>query len=541
MCSPNQPQASQPLTSAIEMALVIAGCVLLWQVAQGLGGSGRVEWTFKFWRQTFPVELAGRAEWLNDQAGPALAIVGICGWLALWLGRLRMALSARLAAILGVWLLAGVATAAGVGRVVMPSSPLILMLSGLAGLYSAWAATHSKTATWFSVSTRSLSVWVYPGWLLFGGLGVLWLLDYAARGYPKYRYIGLYQFDAWLLATALFSFVAACAPVVLARMSRLLGRIEAGAGKGLPLILAILAVWMVLVTGGALLLASGNRPVALITEALRLAAWSGMAWFTYRWVGTGLRPVIGLLAAASLLILLLLALLLLKDRGPILVQAIAMSLVLGSLIMVPLRRRLPPHRATLAASAVVMSLLAGIVWGVYQLAPQWRTEAVAHPHQGRLEYLSETRWFIHGSPETGYGLGNVPWCGNTGSLGLTGCAGVPQQIQSDYVFAALSGVWGAVPATLLILLLLAWLALLIRSRFSQASARAVDLNTLAGWLIAAGALTYASQIIVSSLGTLGTIPLTGVSIPLLAYGGTSLFTLALLAGLAINRFPHPAT
>ncbi len=545
MPSPLPTRTPSYWVASFELVLVIVACVLLWHIARGLADDASLVWTPLQWRQMLPTTLVERTDWLNSHIGEALAILGLSGWAALWLGRLRIGMQYRLAAILSLWLLAGAAVAAGVGRIPLAPAKLALVASCLAGIGLSWAALgawldyRARIASAAVLPVTPLSACIYPGWLFIGGLGVLWLLDYAARGYLKYRHIGVYQFDALLLATALFTLVAAAAPAFLAGMSRQLARIEGNKGSSIFPILIILAVWIVVITVLALRIPLAERPVALITESLRLAAWVGMAWFTYRWVGTGLRPATGILAATTLLALLLPALWLLEDRGPILVQAIALSLVLGSLVMAPLRQRTLPLMATLVALALVMAALAGIAWSVYHFAPPLRLVAIENLGQGQLEYLSENRWFIRHSPVLGHGLGKTPWCGHAGSLGVAGCAGVAQQIQSDYVFAALSGVWGALPATLLIFLLLGWLTLLIHSRFSQASARAVDLNTLAGWLIAAGGLTYAVQIIVSSLGTLGAIPLTGISIPLLAYGGTSLFSLALLAGLAINAFPQP--
>lgn len=538
-----QPRRLRLTASATELLLVILVGGVLWHVSPSRLESTTIANTFEHWQQTSPITLPARADWLSAYSGPALAFLGLTGWAAISLGRLNLALSTRLAAILSIWVFAAWLLTAGAVRIPLAASTFSIVASCLAGaglswsIFCIWRQSRNRSGTPTRLAIEPLSIWVYPGWLLFGGLGTLWLLDYAAHGYPKHRNIGVYQFDHWFLATALFTLVAASAPSILAGMSRRLGHIESGKDKGLILILGILGAWLSGVTITALPIPLAERPVALITEVLRMPAWLGMAWFTYRWVGTGLRPATGLLAAGGLLLALLTALWVLKDRGPILVQAIAISLILGSLVAAPLRQRSLPLAATLAALAVVIAAIAAISWGVYRFGSEGRNEAPEHPYQGPLEYLSENHWFIHASPTLGFGLGNVPWCGHAGSLGLAGCAGVPQQIQSDYVFVALSGVWGTLPATLLIILLLAWLSLLIHARFNQASARAVDLNTLAGWFIAAGALTYATQVIVSSLGSLGVIPLTGVSIPLLAYGGTSLFTLALLAGLAINRFP----
>jgi cell division protein FtsW (lipid II flippase) len=226
-----------------------------------------------------------------------------------------------------------------------------------------------------------------------------------------------------------------------------------------------------------------------------------------------------------------------KDKGPILVQAVAVVVMLGGMMLAsPGGRRWLPAGFIAGVIVVAVGLLA-LSWLLFSYAPPERLAALTHPYQGKLEFLSEIHWFMHAVPAQGFGLTQVPWCGYAGSLGSASCVGVPQQIQSDYVFAALVGIFGPQQATLLIALLLLWLGSLVLSQGQRTPGAVFDMSSFVTWLIASGATAYAVQTVISCLGTLGAIPLTGVSIPLFAYGGASLMTLSMLTGLAVNRLP----
>lgn len=532
------------LIAGLEALLVLVSCSFLWQLAMQPGIDSGLPSSLAGWLSALPSDLASRRVWLEANTGPALAVVAMTGWLALLVGRQASPLLVRLCLIIALWSLTANGVATGVGRGFMSRDAIELACLGMCA--SGVLAAMLASAVW---GTRRecgdcdratvVNVLAYPGWLLFGGLGNLWLVDFAAHGYAKYAYIGVYQFDAWLLANLVLTICAACLQNLLSSVSRLLARVEGGRFGGMPFVLAVALSWVFGIVCLARMMDTRLLHVAGLSEALRVPVWFALAWLTYRWVDNGLRPVGGIFAAGLLLACMVLALFLVDDKGPILVQAVAVSLLLGSMAAAPIWQRISPVVGVSLAVGLTATLLFAIYWGVFRYAPHDRLEALAHPHEGALEFLSEIRWFLHGAPIDGYGLGRVPWCGNSAVQGATACAGVPRQIQSDYVFAALAGIWGVGMAMLLILALLAWLATLVVARFDRSSGRAVDLNNLAGWLVAGGATAYATQIMVSTLGTLGVIPLTGVSIPLLAYGGSSLITLGLLTGMAVNSFPRP--
>jgi len=110
---------------------------------------------------------------------------------------------------------------------------------------------------------------------------------------------------------------------------------------------------------------------------------------------------------------------------------------------------------------------------------------------------------------TGYGLGHP---------------GFIPDVSTDYVLAAWSEEWGALGA---IALYIAFLALVLRSfRIAQ---RAPDLYAK---LLATGlAATLGFQIVIIVGGVLRLFPLTGITLPFISYGGSSLVTNFLLVAL----------
>lgn len=569
--APHQRAQSAWRSVLSEAALMLLCCALLWQVAEpltvlnptlGLGSRYQdnvlpsLVMDVPFWQQhlatgvfaPFPDNKAARAVWLHQHAGQVLMLVGIGGWLALWLGRWRQCVSVRLPAIAALWGGVGYVIAAWSGRGLTQSVVaglwLALVLAGLVGTLLALRRSRQQSAGQSQTAKLTAVPWIYPGWVLFGGLGCLWLIDFAARGYLKMQFYGISSVDAWFFASATLSVVAAAAPTTLAILCRWLNRIDSGRWNASLPLLGSMLFWLAAVLGlawGVMPLVQVNwKPMqhaATTAEALRVPVWIMLAWISYRWVESRLRPLSGLLATSLLLTMLVLALWASKDKGPILVQAVTVVVMLGGMMTTMFSgNRWQAAGLITGVIGVALGLLA-LGWLLFSYAPPERMAALAHPYQGKLEFLSEIRWFMHAVPAQGFGLTQVPWCGYAGSLGVPSCAGVPQQIQSDYVFAALVGIFGPQQAMLLIALLLLWLGSLVLSQGRRTPGAVFDMSSFVTWLIASGATAYAVQTVISCLGTLGAIPLTGVSIPLFAYGGASLMTLSLLTGLAVNRLP----
>jgi rod shape determining protein RodA len=98
---------------------------------------------------------------------------------------------------------------------------------------------------------------------------------------------------------------------------------------------------------------------------------------------------------------------------------------------------------------------------------------------------------------------------------------------TDFIFSVLAEEWGAVGSIFLILLflvLILWgLSIAHRCRDSFGALLAVGLTALMAW-----------QVIINIGMTMGLMPVVGVPLPLISYGGSSTLTVAICIGLLMN-------
>jgi cell division protein FtsW (lipid II flippase) len=116
---------------------------------------------------------------------------------------------------------------------------------------------------------------------------------------------------------------------------------------------------------------------------------------------------------------------------------------------------------------------------------------------------------------------------NGGLFGTGYAHGRPDYIPdvaTDYVYAAFGEEWGAIGS---IVLLAVFLAVVLRTL--RVAERAPDLYTK---LLATGlAAVFGFQIVIIVGGVLRLFPLTGITLPFVSYGGSSLVTNFLLVAL----------
>ncbi|MDI9218999.1 rod shape-determining protein RodA [Clostridium tertium] len=140
--------------------------------------------------------------------------------------------------------------------------------------------------------------------------------------------------------------------------------------------------------------------------------------------------------------------------------------------------------------------------------------------------------------ESGYQLRqSLISIGNGGAFGLKGSATkdktvgyaaqyVPE-VQTDFIFASIGEQWGIAGAALLLLLY----GLLI-SKMIAIGRTAKDTF---GSIICVGLVAYFLFALLQNIGmTIGLMPITGITLPLLSYGGTSLLTTVMSIGLVLN-------
>lgn len=122
-------------------------------------------------------------------------------------------------------------------------------------------------------------------------------------------------------------------------------------------------------------------------------------------------------------------------------------------------------------------------------------------------------------------LGSRPSFAQDGSMGYA-ATHVPE-VQTDFIFAAISDQWGLVGALFLLFLY----GVLI----SKMVAIARTSKDIFGSIVCAGMISYFLFAILQNIGmTIGLLPITGITLPLISYGGSSLLTTVMAVALVLN-------
>ena len=122
-------------------------------------------------------------------------------------------------------------------------------------------------------------------------------------------------------------------------------------------------------------------------------------------------------------------------------------------------------------------------------------------------------------------LGNRPSLNVDGSTGYA-AQNVPE-VETDFIFAAIAEQWGFLGASLLVVLY----GFLIYKMISIARTS----KDIFGSVICVGIVSYFLFAILQNIGmTIGLMPITGITLPLISYGGSSLLTTVISVGLVIN-------
>jgi rod shape determining protein RodA len=101
------------------------------------------------------------------------------------------------------------------------------------------------------------------------------------------------------------------------------------------------------------------------------------------------------------------------------------------------------------------------------------------------------------------------------------------EVHTDFIFAAIADQWGFIGAALLLLLY----GILIYKMIAIARTS----KDIFGSVICIGIVSYFLFAILQNIGmTIGLLPITGITLPLVSYGGSSLLTTIITVGLVIN-------
>ncbi len=415
---------------------------------------------------------------------------------------------------------------------------------------------------WFKLTPRAAetpsSRVGYAGFVLFLGLGWWLLLDLSAEGHYSNRFHALYQqvyvFAAFVLLTLL--------PPLRLEFAQRLGRWfgvflllartrSSGLRRHLPWLMYFCVATAVLVVAALV----HQSQTQLTSEIFRIWLVFGASWFFFvrgesalalaRKPGASVwQSVAFVWPLLFALMVPMLGLILTDDFGPLIVMLYAASIFVGAGVAFALfdREGYRPWLGAVAGVAVAGTWVYLGTLAIFSLpAPAARIAerlaSVRNPFTAANDQLAIITWFQESAPPGGYGFGAIPWCGEiAGAV----CRGVPRQIQSDYVFTALAGVYGKAIAVALVGLQVSWLVRVVANH-GRATRGTVNLaspvETQQAWLswiaICWVGLTLA-QLAITVAGNLGWMPLTGITFPFVSFGAWSILVNTFFLSLAIN-------
>lgn len=398
----------------------------------------------------------------------------------------------------------------------------------------------------------------YAGFVLFVGLGWWLSLDLSAAGHATNRFHALYQQVYVFAAFALLTFVVPLRLALAALLVRSLGLLHllARPRRG---VLRRSVPWALYGGIAALVLAaaavSHRSQTQLTSEIFRLWLVLGVAWFFFvrgesalglaagGWRGAW-HGVVFVLPIFFVLGVPVAGLALTDDFGPLFVMLYAASIFVGTAFAFAFvdRAGYRPWVGGAVGALVAAAWVYLMTFALYSVpAPLARVaerlESVRSPFTATNDQMAIITWFQESAPQGGYGFGGVPWCGE---LAAAACRGVPKQIQSDYVFTALAGIYGKATALLLVALLALWLVRIV-IHHGRASRGVVDPASPAtsqqawlSWVAVCWVGLTLAQLAITVAGNLGWLPLTGITFPFASFGAWSLAANTFFLALAIH-------
>jgi len=476
--------------------------------------------------------------------------VALAAWgLAAWLGRVPWPFGVDRAFV----------PARPLGELVGRPAPFVLALFAAAALVLAVSPWFQKR---LPSGPQTLASRVgYPGLVLATGLGWLLLLDLSANGYFGNRYLALYhQGHLWLgmLTLTVVAFLRQSIGRTLGSALAMLDSLASGTRRRIGSV----ATTLVVVTLMASIVAAVGALLAnvpqITSEIARLWLIVGASWFfflrgdplTERLTRDGssllslLRYVWPLLCVVMVLIGVQL---ITHDMGPLLIAGYGAGAFVAAAVAMWWHQRGGKRYASFAlAMALFVAWIFATTLALFEVGSlddttAGRLENLAAPLASANDQLALVTWFQQAAPQSGFGLGAVPWCGHASGAG---CSGVPAQIQSDYTLTALVGAFGWTVAWAATIGCAFWLHRLIRRhgratrgepRLIVASGRVVnDDQALLSWFAVTWVVLALCQLAVTVAGNLRVLPLTGVTFPFVSFGMTSLLVNMAMLGLCIN-------
>lgn len=231
-------------------------------------------------------------------------------------------------------------------------------------------------------------------------------------------------------------------------------------------------------------------------------------------------------------------LLAIREMGSLLVISFSIAIFTGSLLGYSNRKqgKSITGSALLTFIMMIVVVISVLLLGSIQPRTAQRIENWRNPFESTNDQLAIIHWLQDSAPIFGYSLGEIPWCG----FADTRCY-VPGQMQSDYTATSLMLIFGQFGALILLGLYSCWLLRLIKGHLQSHSGVVIVGNQhtiVQSFLIWSGVCWVVLTIVqmaTTLAGNIGLIPLTGITLPVLSYGQTSLIISSIFIGLLINR------
>lgn len=388
------------------------------------------------------------------------------------------------------------------------------------------------------------SPWLFPLFVGFTTFGLLILLDLSSRSYLSLRYLFLAHFKDLFWAYVLVSLARPLSQAVAGALKWLVannllqaiwGNVASQRNKG-RIWLAVLAVGYL---GLAVLFRHDSAKIAELGKMWLMVFLAVFLAINQRALINNLffksKKMTALLLFS--LILPVLALGIANEKGTILVMLFVMTFLVG----VALSNRIFQMGGrgyilgVLSSTAILLILMMVLVnVSGFDDRTAERVSTWMNPFASTNDQMAILHWFRESTPVLGFGFGDIPWCG----YHLSGCRGVPLQMQSDYTITSVMAVLGMGASIGFIAVYMGWLVLMARQQLAFASEQ-VKSRLLSGsylllaWVILVWVVVTIFQAIVTISGNLGMLPLTGVTLPFISYGTSSLWLNSVMLGLAL--------
>lgn len=391
----------------------------------------------------------------------------------------------------------------------------------------------------------------YPGFVLFTGISLILIMDISSRGALDNRYLMLTHISSLLYAFMAISLVPIFAVFIGAIVTKSYSyfmRCLLWSRNWKEIIFSVLWISLIssILIGLSIILGDGlasiTSEVAKIWFIFSLALFltlNGERILQRSWLR--LRFIIPLFLAISVSFAMLM---IAKEMGTLLVIIYSLAIIMGGMLSYKLTKQNNPlglfYGVILAFAMIILFTMFLDLYGSFQERVAQRLMSWHEPFESINEDMAVIHWFRDSAPLFGYGFGKIPWSGY--SFGIYN--GVPKQMQSDYSITSLMAASGEIITVIGMLLYATWILWSLKAIWKDDSHSGLigsNYHEMPHYVFLAwsglvwGIITIV-QMLLSSAGNVGLLPLTGITISFISFGFSSLLTSTFFLALIIN---HP--